>query len=193
LLAFHRRLCDGDRTASEELAELILESLIDALSRRFPRTDEQTIWDGVVDAFLDYACRPHQFDAGRGVPLDHFLRMTSWRNVTNALRGEARRRVRQATVAADDLSVVELDPTAGNVLQHEETRRLQRQQEDWMKHLPDPRDRQIWAMRLQGERRTEAFAEVLGIAHLPSEAQRREVKRAKDRIAKVLRRHGGHT
>jgi hypothetical protein len=191
LLAFHRRLCDGDRTASEELAEIILGSLKDALSRQFPRTDEHTIWDGVVDAFLDYASRPHQFDAGRGVPLDGFLRMASWRNVTNALRGEARRRVRQATVAADDLAVVELDPTAGNVLQHEEARRLQRQQEGWMKHLPDPRDRQIWALRLQGERRTEAFAKVLGISHLPIEAQRREVKRVKDRIDKVLRRHGG--
>ncbi len=191
LLALHRRLCNGDRTASEELAELILGSLTDVLSRRFPHTDEQTIWDGVVDAFLDYASRPHQFDAKHGVPLDGFLRMASGRNVTNALRGEVRRRARQATVATDDVSTVALDPTAGNVLQHEEARRLQRQQEHWMKHLPDPRDRQILALRLQGERRTEAFAEILGISHLPIEAQRREVKRNKDRIDKIVRRHGG--
>jgi RNA polymerase sigma-70 factor (ECF subfamily) len=191
LLDFHRRLCEGDRTASEELAELLLGPLIEALSHRFPDTDEQTIWDGVVDAFLDYAARPCQFNVGRGVPLDGFLRMASRRNVTNALRGEARRRVRQATAAADYLAVVELDPTAENLLQQEEARRLQRQQEDWMKHLRDLKDQQIWAMRLRGERRTEAFAEVLGISHLPIEAQRREVKRVKDRIDKVLRRHGG--
>lgn len=60
-----------------------------------------------------------------------------------------------------------------------------------MERLSDPRDQQILALRLQGERRTEAFAEILGISHLPIEAQRREVKRIKDRIDKILRRHGG--
>ena len=60
-----------------------------------------------------------------------------------------------------------------------------------MQRLLDPRDRQILALRLQGERRTEAFAEILGLSYLPIEAQRREVKRAKDRIDKILRRHGG--
>jgi hypothetical protein len=83
LLGLHRRLCDGDRTASEELAELILEPLVDAVSRRFPHHDKQTIWDGVVDALLDYCARPHQFDETRRVPLDHFLRMASRHNVMN--------------------------------------------------------------------------------------------------------------
>ena len=50
LLELHRQLCNGDRTASETLAELILEPLVEALSRRFPRTDDQIIWDGVVEA-----------------------------------------------------------------------------------------------------------------------------------------------
>jgi hypothetical protein len=95
LLGLHRRLCDGDRTASEELAELILEPLVDAISRRFPHHDEQTIWDGVVDALLDYCARPRQFDEARRVPLDRFLRMASQRNATNLLRGEARRRARR--------------------------------------------------------------------------------------------------
>jgi RNA polymerase sigma-70 factor, ECF subfamily len=187
----HRRLCAGDRTASEELAELILDPLVDAISCRFPYIDEQTIWDGVVDALLDYCARPHQFDEGRKVPLDRFLRMASRRNVTNFLRGEARRRAREEAMQSDARLVVELDPTAGNILQQEETRGLQRRQEGMMKRLSDPRYRQILALRLQGERRTEAFAEILGISHLPIEAQRREVKRTKDRIDKILRRHGG--
>jgi RNA polymerase sigma-70 factor, ECF subfamily len=186
----HRRLCDGDRTASEELAELILEPLVDSISRRFPRSDKQTVWDGVVDALLDYCARPHQFDEGRKVPLDRFLRMASRRNVMNLLRGEARRRAREETAHSNVSAAVELDPAAGNILQQEETRELQRQQEGMMKRLSDPRDQQILALRLQGERRTEAFADILGISHLPIEAQRRGVKRAKDRIDKILRRHG---
>jgi hypothetical protein len=191
LLGLHRRLCDGDRTASEELAELILEPLVDAISRRFPHHDEQTIWDGVVDAVLDYCARPHQFDEARRVPLDRFLHMASRHNVMNLRRGEARRRAREEIAYGDVSAAVELDPTAGNILQQEETRALQRQQEGMMQRLSDPRDRQILALRQQGERRTEAFAEVLGLSDLPIEAQRREVKRAKDRIDKILRRHGG--
>jgi RNA polymerase sigma-70 factor (ECF subfamily) len=126
------------------------------------------------------------------VPLDRFLRMASRRNVMNLLRGEARRRAREEIAHGNVSTAVELDPTAGNTLQQEETRELQRQQEDMMQRLSDPRDQQILALRLQGERRTEAFAEILGISHLPIEAQRREVKRTKDRIDKILRRRGGH-
>jgi hypothetical protein len=57
--------------------------------------------------------------------------------------------------------------------------------------LQDSKDRQILSLRLQGERRTEVFAAVLGISNLPIEVQRREVKRTKDRIDKILRRQGG--
>jgi RNA polymerase sigma-70 factor (ECF subfamily) len=78
-----------------------------------------------------------------------------------------------------------------NLLQREENAQVHRQEEDLMSLLQDPKDRQILALRLRGERSTEAFAEILGISHLPTDAQRREVKRAKDRIDKVLRRKGG--
>jgi hypothetical protein len=90
------------------------------------------------------------------------------------------------------ISAVELDPVVGNLLQKEENEQRHQLEEEMMRLLQDPKDRQILALRLQGERRTEAFAEILGILHLSIEAQRRGVKRAKDRIDKTLRRHGGH-
>jgi hypothetical protein len=76
LLALHRRLCDGDRTASEELAELLLDPLVERISRQFPQADEHWHCQAVADALLDYCARPHQFDEGRGVPLVPFLLMT---------------------------------------------------------------------------------------------------------------------
>jgi hypothetical protein len=88
-------------------------------------------------------------------------------------------------------SIVELDPVAGNLLQQEEGAQLHQQEEGLMNLLQDPKDRQILALRLEGERRTAVFAEILGVSHLPMEVQRREVKRAKDRIDKILRRKGG--
>jgi DNA modification methylase len=192
LLKLHGRLCDGDRTASEELAELVLNPLVEQVARRYPRTDEQMIWDGVSEAFLDYCSRPYQFDASHGVSLDRFLHMASWRNVANILRRNVRRLTHEEEAARTYATVaVELDPVVGNLLQQEESAQLHQQEEGFMGLLQDPKDRQILALRLQGERRTEAFAAILGISHLPIEGQRREVKRAKDRIDKILRRKGG--
>ena len=194
LLALHRRLCDGDRTASDELAELLLDPLVERISRQFPRADEHWHCQAVADALLDYCARPHQFDEGRGVPLAPFLLMTCRRNMLNLLRGEARRRTREGQAAQmSATSSVELDPVAGNLLQQEESAQLHQQEEDCMNLLQDPQDQQILALRLRGERRTVAFAAILGISHLPIEAQRREVKRAKDRIDKILRRKGGRS
>lgn len=193
LLALHRRLCNGDRTASEEIASLLLSPLVQNVSRKFPRMDEHTIWDGVTDAILDYCARPDQFDTARAVPLDRFLYTAAWRNTANSLRGETRRKAREEK-AGDAYAefAVELDPAAGNLLQEENVRR-QQQQRELMSILQDLKDRQIMALRLQGERRTEAFAKILEISHLPMDAQRREVKRAKDRIDKILRRKGGQS
>ncbi len=192
LLVLHRRLLAGDRTAPEEVASLLLVPLVREISHKFPQTDEQIIWDGASDAVLDYCARPHQFDESRGVPLDRFLQGAAWRNVANLLRGETRRKAREEKAGQDYIEpAVELDPVVGNLLQREEKVQHQRQWAELMRTLQNPKDQQILALRLQGERRTEVFTKILEITHLPTEAQRREVKRAKDRIDKMLRRHTG--
>jgi DNA-directed RNA polymerase specialized sigma24 family protein len=192
LLELHGRLLAGDRTASEEVIRLLHASLTQEVSAQFRHTDQHIIWDGVIDAVLDYCARPQQFDAERGVSLKRFLRLAARRNIVNILRGEQRRKVREEVAGhAWAVSSVELDPAAGNLLQQEEATQRQRQQVALTQALQNPHDQQLLALRLQGVRRTKAFAEVLGITHLPIEAQRREVKRAKDRIDKILRRRTG--
>jgi RNA polymerase sigma-70 factor (ECF subfamily) len=192
LLELHGRLLAGDRTASEEVMRLLHALLIQEVSTQFRHTDQHIIWDGVIDAVLDYCARPQQFDAERGISLKRFLRLAARRNIVNILRGEQRRKVREEVAGhAWAVSSVELDPAAGNLLQQEEATQRQRQQVALTQALQNPNDQQLLALRLQGIRRTEAFAEVLGITHLPIEAQRREVKRAKDRIDKMLRRRTG--
>lgn len=181
----HGRLLSGDRTASEELAALLLPALLRELAAKFPFTDRAIVSDGVTDAVLEYCLKPDGFDTGRGVPLDRFLYQAGWRNVANLVRGEARRKAREEKAAAE--RPVEHDRSAGN---NEQESAIQqgRQEAELMKRLQNPRDRQILKLRLRGERKTEAFAKLLGITHLPLHAQRREVKRAKDRIDKIIRR-----
>jgi hypothetical protein len=54
--------------------------------------------------------------------------------------------------------------------------------------LPGERDRRVLALIAEGERQMEAFAEVLGLDGRPLPEQRREVKRAKDRVLKRVQR-----
>jgi RNA polymerase sigma-70 factor (ECF subfamily) len=121
--------------------------------------------------------------------LDRFLANAAWCNIANLLRGEQRRKAKEKrSLELNDEKVVELHPAMGNPLQNESQDR-QQQLDELRRSLENPVDRRILELRAMGERRTEQFAKVLGILHLPVDQQRREVKRAKDRIDKVMRRH----
>ena len=56
--------------------------------------------------------------------------------------------------------------------------------------FPEQADRAALDLLLDRERWTQAFAEVWGLGNLPSEQQRSEVKRRKDRLKKALERLG---
>lgn len=191
LLSLHRRLLDGDRVASEECAELLLEQLVGEVARKFPHTDIHLVSDGVTDALLDYWGKPFSFDLSRGVPLYRFLVQASKRNVSNLLRGEQRRKVREEKWAESlDEKVVELCVPPGNPMQNEVP--LQRQQlAKLAQAVEDPVDKKVFELRMKGERRTTEFAKVLGLTHLTVAEQRRQVKQAKDRIEKALQRRKG--
>jgi RNA polymerase sigma-70 factor, ECF subfamily len=190
LLILHERLLSGDRIASEELARHVLRPLVDEVSRKFPTTDADIVCDGVTDAILDYCAKPTLFNPGRGLPLARFLQMASWRNVANLVRSEKRRKAREQRAASEpETPSVELDPAAGKVTQ-EEFQRQRRQTAQMLDALENSTDRRILELRLSGERRTEAFAKMLGISDLSLNIQRRKVKQAKDRIDKILHRHG---
>jgi hypothetical protein len=49
-------------------------------------------------------------------------------------------------------------------------------------------EQSVLALMRVKERKTAVYAAALGIAHLPPDAQRQEVKRMKDRLAKRLER-----
>jgi hypothetical protein len=55
---------------------------------------------------------------------------------------------------------------------------------------PDPVDQQLIDLMIKGERRTEAFAKVLGIVDMEVIQQRKIVKQRKDRLKKRLTRLG---
>lgn len=191
LLHLHRRLLDGDRTASEEVARCTLAVVFERVSRSYPRTDEQLVMDGVVDAVLEYCERAVDVEVESGVHLLNHLARAAWRNVANAMRGEKRRRAREERYGARAIrEAVEQITPAGILEQKEDAAERRRRVAHLMALFPDEKDREVLRLKLAGERRTVEFARILGIDHLPVAEQREIVKRTKDRIEKVIRRTG---
>lgn len=200
LFPLHQRLLAADPSAPGNMAREVLEPLLTHLQRRFPTTDEDVIGEGVVAAFLEYAEDPAQCPADDGDGVFRFLVMVGWRRVRDTLRAEHRRARWEGAYAAErhpvpgppgESSVEVPDPLA-RLLQEEEAaaaaETVGTHQRRVMNVLDNEQDRRIQEMRFSGERRTTAFAAVLGIARLPRTEQQRLVKQHKDRIDKAIER-----
>ncbi|MCY3664748.1 MAG: hypothetical protein OXH81_03745 [Gemmatimonadetes bacterium] len=186
----HKRLCEGDLTAFAELAEEVMESLVEKLSRKYPNLrDPDLPTEAVADALMDYSKRPEQFDpTQRG--LFGFLVMAAEGDLKNALARSARRRDKEI-----QLEPVEVDECGGNTIDRtselDERIDFERIQDSLNELLDDPKDRAVVKLMMEGERATEVFAQVLELEALSEDQQRTEVKKNKDRIKKRLQRHHG--
>jgi len=183
--AIHERLVARDPTAPAELVERCLEPLIATLWSAYRLRDPTIIVDAATDALLAYAKEPRKFkSAQRRLP--GYLRMVAEGDLKNALAKERRRR--QWETPVED---VELIAAGGNSITGVELGAHEDPPAVVGRALPTALDRKIAQLILAGERATGAFAEALGISHLPELQQRRVVKRHKDRIKKRLRRSEG--
>ena len=189
----HQRLLDGDLVASQELAAALLLPVVDRVKQRFLGLDDESlVFDAAADAILSYAERPSQYDPQR-LRLLSYLVMSADGDLKNALR----RRQRQAD-REFPMRDVELLLDARNPEEEEETYPVDHavapQIEEVARRvrevLPDPVDQQFVGLMIQGERRTDAFANVLGIADMEVKRQRKIVKQHKDRLKKRLARLG---
>ncbi len=191
----HQRLLSGDPVASQELAAAFLEPLVDRLRTKFQRLgDETLVLDAATDAVLGYAERPSQFNPDK-LRLLPYLVMSARGDLLNALERRRRQAGREIpTDRVEDLLDArnslrkEADPTDPG--ERVAVPDLQEVVGRVRETITDPVDRQLIDLMAQGERRTEPFAAVLGIAGLDVEQQRRIVKRHKDRLKKRLARLG---
>ena len=205
LFVLHEGLTSGDRTLGEAFARLVYRPLAAQLQREFRGTDEHATLQEVGTAILAYLKAPERCVAASGADVFKFLCVIARRRLANYHRNERTRArlegeyaqstgtrvlrsVREGEPAADGHEVVELSTPAGRVLQEEEAKQTTHRRQAVMSSLESDVDRQILSLRLDGVRSTRAYAEVLGIAELPIEQQRRIVKQHKDRIDKIIRR-----
>lgn len=185
----HRLLLNGDPAAPARIVERHQGRLIERLSARFPNVPD-LVEDAVFQALTDYVMKPQIYNPDLS-PLFNFLLMAAGRDLHNLLAAE-KRRLKHEVVELD--ADVALDKPGTEYLADERTNpeRLDLDQNELeaciQQVLPDPQDQELLKLMMDGERRTEAFAQILGITSLPLAEQRAVVKRHKDRIKQRLRR-----
>jgi RNA polymerase sigma-70 factor (ECF subfamily) len=189
----HERLLADDVTAPAELAEAVLEEpvlqlLTQRLRRDFPKlNDPDLLYDSVISALMNYIKRPLQFDPTKRSFIG-FLAMAARGDLINALR---QRRHWRKEISLEDVEI--LSEVGNNLVGGEichDRFDSQKMWEEVHKLFPEPRDLEILKLIMAGEKKTEAFAKILGIENRSPEEQRLEVKRHKDRIQKRLERYG---
>jgi hypothetical protein len=194
--SFHERVLAGDPVAFSQLCEWLYADLVREVGlRAYGRNhsgatvDMALVEEAVGQALLDYSDRPDRYDPAQA-PLRAYLGMAAYGDYRNATSKERRHTSRQATLTGDSLTEVEI----ADDRQELEGLLARISAREWWPHveeaISDPVDRQVLLMVMNGVRSTESFARVLGIGGLPAGEQARQVKKAKDRIAKRLRRLG---
>jgi RNA polymerase sigma-70 factor (ECF subfamily) len=159
----------------------------------FPKLDDpHWVHDAVVDALLNYVQHPEKYSPVRG-KLSAYLFMSARGDLLNRLEREGRRRKKEIP-----LEDVELHPIMRNILVEEENTgdqipygmSISGLTEALNQVIKDQVDKELLDLIIDGERKTECYSKILGISHLPIDEQRKQVKRAKDRLTKRLRRLG---
>jgi RNA polymerase sigma-70 factor (ECF subfamily) len=184
----HNRLLDNDPTASAELVEGTLETLISRLQSKFPNTESELILDAVTDALMSYIKKPTQFDPEKR-SLVGYLSMSARGDLLNAFEKIKRRNIRE--IPLEDVELHSSDGNSitksNNLIQSLDAEKIKKA----IKELfANPIDLKLADLIIDGERSTEVFAKVLGIENASTKEQRLEVKRHKDRIKKRLSRYG---
>jgi hypothetical protein len=188
LLVLHEALLGGDIVARVRLAELLLPAMLRRFVNRrdLERHEIESITGLCIATYLS---APDKYDRARA-PLLAYL----YRDIDGDVRNEAAKRSRRPEVPAEG-EILELRAPRGNpTVEDEVVERLdpldlpRSKVEAALAQLRElsREDREILRLRGEGVRSTHVYAQVLGIAHLPAEQQRREVKRAKDRLGKRL-------
>jgi DNA-directed RNA polymerase specialized sigma24 family protein len=186
----HQQILNEDSpTAFAQLAELALPHLIEFLQREFRQVEAHLHETAAIDTLLTYHSAPEKYDPEK-LTLFAYLRMAARHDLMNAIDRSNRQKRPLLDIDEPDIQsqlVTEsesfyLDQWLDNGDSGKQT--MLRQFEAEL----DTTDRQLFLLMLNGVRETEPYAEIMQLAAQPLPEQRREVKRAKDRLTKKLTR-----
>jgi len=188
-------LNNQDPTAFLNAYDFLLDVLCDIIQHKYSNQPYEDCEDSVVEALQNYFQHPAQYDPAKA-SLITYLQMAADGDMRNLITKQKRREKHETISLDDDEQFDVADRLAGgNIDQQSESVEEQVERLLAMPRIESlladlkPQDRQILMLIADRERDTGIFAEVLGIAHLGTEEQRKIVKREKDRLLKSLRRN----
>ncbi|MBX6771848.1 MAG: sigma-70 family RNA polymerase sigma factor [Chloroflexi bacterium] len=191
-LTIWKRLCQGDPVASSDFAEVYLPRLSRWLAQCYPHVPEDLRATAADDTIVALIKNPFQYRPELQT-LEAYLHLSARGDLKNLLRHEQRHALR--SIPLED---VELSGDSGKYLGDVTSDPSRQVEEGEMieQVLPSviaaltAEERVVLELMAQGERRTQVFAEALGIDGLSPADQRRRVKQLKDRLKKRLERAG---
>jgi len=193
-LSFHQRMLNRDKPGHlnvfAELAEWIYTDLVNQTRIRAGASeDPMLIEEAVGIALLDYDDNPEDYDPSRS-SLHSYLVMKAFYRFKDARRKELRIVAKQKPLNDESITERDLETVSDDIEQLLSRLRS----DDLWSHIegafPDPIDRQMLLLVVNGVHLSAPYARVLGIEHLPEVEQRQEVNRVKHRIRTKLRRIG---
>ena len=193
LLPLHHALLDGDPTASDRFAEHYAPPLRATLRVKFPFVPPEELADAANDALLFLIVNPDRYQPERGASILTFLVTIATRRVLDMLRSAQRRGKRENAVGG----TVELELCSANNQQEsgletnltDDPDALSPEVAQWLEEvLPDPRDRRLLDLIMEGRADVADVATLLDIAHLSPPQQQAEWKRQRDRLLARIRR-----
>ena len=211
-LALHRRLLNGDESASGALFARYLNPLIDLLEAVYSdiaRDDAMLVGDAVADVLLDYIERPARYDPS-GCSLQNYFYMAASGDILNEWQKRQRLHRREINVANIEDSSDEGEKE--NLVGFARRARNQRAEpfglnvpdavpqilnrlvagELWAQVqtlVPDATERRILWLMMAGFREVAPYSELLGLEEQPIEAQREAVNKLKEKLKTRLKRN----
>ncbi|WP_276348832.1 hypothetical protein [Daejeonella sp. JGW-45] len=195
-LALHQAVTDRSDTALLKLYDLYGESIIRKLKSWYSKLaakNDDSIPAAVNEAFLGYYNNPATFNPQIS-SLERFLEMAAERDLKNDIEREKDQEGKEnlpdgVELQANFWNSLKKDQTATDQrIIHKET--IAAVDQELGLHFKTDQDLTLAKMVLSRERETGPYAEVLEIGELTTEEQKAEVKKHKDRIKKILERHG---
>ena len=185
-LELHRRLLDGDPTASAEIAEMMLPPLKAHLHKRHSaKLDHEALDDVAVDAVIAYLKAPEKFDPSKA-GLFRYLTLIAEGDLKDTIRYRSRR----PHNFVDSVEISEHSANRENDDAESRAGAMAILDRYGTEICTDPGDEVVLALMLRGEKGSESFARALGLRPLDSPNSRRTVTQVKDKIKKRLRRLG---
>jgi DNA-directed RNA polymerase specialized sigma24 family protein len=191
----HQQILNEDSpTAFAQLSELALPHLIEFLQHEFRQFEVHFHETAAIDSLLTYHNAPEKYNAEK-LTLFAYLRMAARHDLLNAIDRSNRQQrplldIDQPHIQSQLVTEASSEPDPFYLDQWLDngdsgTSTMLRQFETAL----DATDHQMFLLMLNGVRETEPYAEIMQLTSQPLPEQRREVKRAKDRLTKKLARY----